>query len=89
MSTLNDKSPSKEIKEQNLKPKQKIKPRCHCCNKKLKMTELQFKCKCGNLFCQIHLNPHSHNCEFDYLQERRKMIKDKNPQMCIQSIEVT
>ena len=27
-------------------PKKK-KPRCHFCNKKLKMTELNFKCKCG------------------------------------------
>ena len=38
--------------------KKSSKPRCHCCNKKLKMVELNFKCKCGHTFCQLHLNPH-------------------------------
>ena len=52
------------------------------------MTELNFKCKCGHLFCQIHLNPHSHKCTFDYLKERQELIKQKNPKMCIQCIEV-
>ena len=76
---------------ESVKPKQekkKSKPRCHCCRKKLKMTELNFKCKCGHLFCQLHLNPHSHKCTFDYLKERQELIKQKNPKMCIQCIEV-
>lgn len=78
-----------EIKhDESTKPKKKSKPRCHCCRKKLKMTELNFKCKCGHTFCQLHLNPHSHKCTFDYLKERRDLIKQKNPKMCIQSIEV-
>ena len=69
-----------------LKPK---KPRRHCCRKKLKMTELNFICKCGHTFCQIHLNPHiTLSCSFDYLKERQEFIKQKNPKMCIQCIEV-
>ena len=67
------------------KPK---KPRCFECKKKLKMTELNFKCKCEHTFCQLHLNPHSHSCSFNYLQERRDLIKKNNPKMCIQCIEV-
>lgn len=70
------------------KPLKSKKPRCHCCRKKLKMTELNFICKCGYTFCQIHLNPHSHECSFDYLKERQELIKQKNPKMCIQCIEV-
>ena len=66
----------------------KKKKRCHFCNKKLKMTELNFKCKCDHIFCQLHLNPHSHKCSFDYLKERQDLIKQKNPKMCIKNIEV-
>ena len=87
-----DKQTETQIKqtdtEKPKKEKKKSKPRCHCCRKKLKMTELNFKCKCGHRFCQLHLNPHSHNCTFDYLKERQDLIKQKNPKMCIQSIEV-
>ncbi len=67
------------------KPK---KPRCFQGNKKLKMTELSFKCKCSHKFCQNHLNPHSHNCSFNYLKERQEVIKNNNPKMCVNSIAV-
>ena len=69
------------------KPK-KIKPKCEFCKKKLKMTELELKCKCSYTFCLLHLNPHSHNCTFDYLSERREYIEKNNPKMCIQCIDV-
>ena len=68
--------------------KKSKKPRCHYCRKKLKMTELNFICKCNHTFCQLHLNPHSHECTFDYFKERQDLIKQKNPKMCIQCIEV-
>ena len=68
-------------------PKKK-KPRCFQCKKKLKMTELGMICKCSHTFCLLHLNPHSHNCTFDYLKERRELIEKNNPKMCIQCIEV-
>ena len=85
-------NPTKPMKDMKLakptKPTKPKKPRCHCCRKKLKMTELNFICKCGHTFCQIHLNPHSHECSFDYLKERQEIIQQKNPKMCIQCIEV-
>jgi hypothetical protein len=76
---------SPTLKDQPIKKK---KPRCFYCNKKLKMTELTMNCKCSHTFCLLHLNPHSHNCTFDYLKERRELIEKNNPKMCIQSIEV-
>ena len=81
---------SLKVKEEPKKaeePKKK-KPRCFHCKKKLKMTELVMICKCSHTFCLIHLNPHSHNCTFDYLKERRELIEKNNPKMCIQCIEV-
>ena len=86
-----DNSESKKVDEQTkepVKPKTKSKPRCHCCRKKLKMTELNFKCKCGHTFCQLHLNPHSHKCTYDYLSERQELLKINNPKMCVKVIEV-
>jgi hypothetical protein len=77
--------PKKEVKKEE--PKKK-KPRCFHCKKKLKMTELVMICKCSHTFCLLHLNPHSHNCSFDYLKERRELIEKNNPKMCIQCIEV-
>lgn len=76
------------VKEPVKEKKKSSKPRCHCCNKKLKMVELNFKCKCGHTFCQLHLNPHSHKCSFDYQSERKEMIKNTNPKMCMKVIEV-
>ena len=78
---------SEQTKSTKEKPKKK-KPRCFQCTKKLKMTELNFRCKCNHTFCQLHLSPHSHKCSFDYLKERQEMIKEKNPKMCVQCIEV-
>jgi hypothetical protein len=72
----------------NVSIKKSKKPKCHFCNKKLKMTELSFICKCKYTFCQLHLNPHSHKCSFNYLEHKQSEIKLKNPKMCIQSIEV-
>ena len=74
--------PTKEVK------KKASKPRCFHCKKKLKMTELNFKCKCNHVFCHQHLNPHSHKCSFNYLKERQEHIQKNNPKMCGQCIEV-
>ena len=81
----------KEVKPKEVKPKEvskKTKPKCFHCKKKLKMTELNFKCKCNHVFCHQHLNPHSHKCSFDYLKERQEHIQKHNPKMCQQCIEV-
>lgn len=76
-----EKSNNKEVNKSN-------KPRCFHCKKKLKMIELEFKCKCGLKYCQLHLSPHSHNCTYNYLQEKQNKIKLNNPKMCVQCIEV-
>jgi hypothetical protein len=78
--------PTKETGKVTVKKSKK--PKCHYCNKKLKMTELSFTCKCNHTFCQFHLNPHSHKCSFNYLEQKQSEIKLKNPKMCIQTIEV-
>ena len=64
------------------------KPRCAHCTKRLKMTELTMTCKCTKQFCFKHMNPHSHECSYDYVSYRRKIIEEHNPKMCIQDIEV-
>lgn len=53
--------------------------RCHFCNKKLSL--IHFDCKCGHKFCQNHLNPHSHNCKFDYCKERKEILEKNNPKI--------
>jgi hypothetical protein len=86
-SIFTENSKPENSKPENSKPK-KSKPKCAFCKKKLKMTELELKCKCSYTFCLLHLNPHSHNCSFDYLSERREYIEKNNPKMCIQCIDV-
>ena len=72
----------------NKEPPKKKKPKCFHCKKKLKMTELNFKCKCGPNFCLQHASPHSHNCSYNYLKDKQDLIQRNNPKMCIQCIEV-
>ena len=69
-------------------PTKGSKPKCFHCKKKLRMTELDFMCKCKHKFCHLHLNPHSHKCTFDYLKERQEQIQKNNPKMCVRCIEV-
>ena len=67
--------PDNTMKPENKKKKQ----RCHACNKKLKM--IHFTCKCQHLFCVNHLNPHSHNCSYDYIAEKGREISMNNPKL--------
>jgi len=55
----------------------KIVLRCHTCQKKLKM--IHFTCKCKHQFCIIHLNPHTHNCKYDYKKEKQVLVSQSNP----------
>ena len=59
----------------NLKKKQK----CQFCKCKLGM--ISFTCKCGMLLCQTHLNPHSHQCKFDYVKEKKDLLEKNNPKL--------
>tara|TARA_B110000046_G_C12593590_1_gene233900 strand:- start:74 stop:355 length:282 start_codon:yes stop_codon:yes gene_type:complete len=71
------------VKKENVKERGKIKKikkiRCAYCKKKLGL--IYFTCKCGNKYCQKHLNPHSHNCSFNNKESCQKQIEKNNPQM--------
>lgn len=65
------------------KPK-KIK--CYHCKKKVGMIIL--KCKCGHIFCQSHLNAHSHNCTYDYKKEKKESLEKNNPKLGQKMIKI-
>lgn len=47
--------------------------RCEHCKKKLGVME--YKCKCGKLFCITHLHAEEHNCTFNYKEEGQNILK--------------
>ncbi len=47
--------------------------RCEQCKKKLGVME--YKCKCGRVFCITHLHAEEHKCTYDYKQEGQQNIK--------------
>lgn len=49
------------------------KKKCFHCSKKLLM--INFKCKCGNLYCIAHQLPHSHNCTYNYKDKNKQILK--------------
>ena len=70
----------KKDNDKEIEKGKKIKKiRCACCKKKLGL--IYFTCKCGNKYCQKHLNPHSHNCSFNNKESCQKHIEKDNPQM--------
>lgn len=48
-------------------------PRCEQCKKKLGVME--YKCKCGKVFCITHLHAESHGCTYDYKTEGKDALK--------------
>ena len=75
-----DSQKNKNLENNNYEiKKKKIKPKCQFCNCKLGM--ISFTCKCGMLLCQKHLNPHSHNCKFDYVKEKKDLLEKNNPKL--------
>jgi hypothetical protein len=69
--------------------KQKLK--CSVCNRKIKIIEqLICKCRCGLVFCEKHrhadTNPdpnnnhleNSHLCEFNYIEDSKKILTLQN-----------
>lgn len=47
--------------------------RCSLCRKKLGL--LEYKCKCGNIYCITHLHAENHKCSFDYQAEAKQQLK--------------
>ncbi|XP_020582416.1 zinc finger A20 and AN1 domain-containing stress-associated protein 9-like [Phalaenopsis equestris] len=51
--------------------------RCGSCNKKVGL--MGFKCRCGDVFCSVHLYSEKHNCVFDYKGAGQDAIAKANP----------
>ena len=68
-----------EPKSNDKKSIKKKKNRCTCCNKKIGL--IVYTCKCGNIYCQTHLSPHNHNCQFDYIKEKKDQLIKQNPKL--------
>jgi len=76
----------KETKKEKTKEKKSKSERCNQCNKKLKM--VSFTCKCELKFCVAHLNPHSHNCSYDYKSEKCKLVEQNNPKLGSKMVKI-
>lgn len=52
-----------------------------CCEKdcKKKLGTIKFTCHCKLNFCSKHRLPENHNCQFDYVSEGKKKLKENNP----------
>lgn len=74
------------MNQQSKKEPKKLKPKCHYCNKKLKM--MSFTCKCGLNFCIAHQYPHTHNCSYNYKTEKCKIIEINNPKLISKMIKI-
>ncbi len=77
MECTTDKLKKPPTQKNNTKKPTKL--RCHFCNKKLSL--IHYDCKCGYKFCHKHLNPHSHNCKFDYCKEKKELLEKNNPKI--------
>ena len=79
--TINASEVSDQGKTGGDKPKSdKLKKiKCYHCKKKVGMIILN--CKCGHIFCQSHLNAHSHNCTYDYKKEKKETLEKNNPKL--------
>ena len=51
------------------------------CNNKLKITAL--KCKCDNLYCNLHRLPELHECKYIDVEQDKKRKKTIDNMRCI------
>ncbi len=66
----------------------KISYNCCICKKKInKMMISIYTCKCGNLYCNDHLNITEHNCDYDYKKAFSCKIKDTLPNVNFIKVE--
>lgn len=49
--------------------------KCMQCKKRLGI--LEYKCKCGKIFCITHLHYMEHNCSYDYKKDSDKILKEQ------------
>lgn len=58
---------------------------CWNCSKKAGM--MAYKCKCEYTFCKKHRLPESHSCEFDFVNEGKRVLAKANPNCMTDKIE--
>ena len=51
-----------------------------------KKSMIEFKCRCGKVFCVKHKNPEEHNCTFDYRQDGKEKLEQKNKKVVCEKI---
>ena len=52
---------------------------CNFCNKTLKLSQqISGRCKCGSIFCSVHLFSDKHKCSFDFRSSSSNEIQEKN-----------
>ena len=67
-----------ETKQQKRKRKTK---RCMCCKKRIRGSPhvllISNLCKCGRLFCNVHL--HQHSCTYNFQEDQQELLINQNP----------
>lgn len=54
--------------------------KCYKCNKKLHFIHsITMKCKCGNIYCNKHINNSNHDCNYNYYVDY--IIKNNLPKL--------
>lgn len=54
--------------------------RCGECGRRCRIA-LQFKCRCGGVFCQAHRYGDQHRCSFDFQSFDRSRLQESNPKV--------
>ena len=70
---------------QELIVKQADHSNCWSCGKRAGM--MAYKCKCQYSFCKKHRLAESHSCEFDYINEGKKILAKANPNIQNEKVE--
>merc|ERR1711874_602086 len=74
--------------EESATPAKRKKKRKRCaldsCKTKLGLTA--YSCRCGRMFCPLHMPAEEHQCDFDYQAEAREQIEEENPKVVAEKV---
>ena len=62
----------------------RLKKKCDNCEKRSLIVET---CKCNNSYCLYCLPAFNHHCIFDYLEEKRNILRKENPLIISQKVD--
>jgi hypothetical protein len=65
---------------------ERITNNCFICNKKLPIFII--KCRCNNIFCNIHRYHTDHGCKYDYKRKYKEELKIKLDNSNIKKIKI-